>query len=372
MQIILFFTSGVSLKTWADSGLIGRETRIYQELIKKGFKVCFLTYGDNHDRRWEKDLGRIQLLPIYERIPKFNFKFAKLIEAVLIPFFFRKELKESFCFKTNQIWGGWVAVICKWVYKKPLIARCGYEYYSFCLKQRRNRLYCSLAYIGSWFTYKFSNFINVATEVDKNFVINKFKISEDKIKVRPNWIDCKEFSPSFAKRNNHLLAVGRLNKQKNLSLLFKSLEVSGHRLDLVGQGELYEQLVSEAVDLGLDVKFLGKIPNDKMPELYQSCKIYIISSYYEGNPKSLLEAMACGCAVIGTKVSGIRELINHDKTGLVVNGDSKSLKDAINSLLSNEEKRKFLAENACEYVRKYHSLEVIIKKEISLFEEIRK
>ena len=109
-----------------------------------------------------------------------------------------------------------------------------------------------------------------------------------------------------------------------------------------------------------------------MPELYQSCKIYIISSYYEGNPKSLLEAMACGCAVIGTKVSGIRELINHDKTGLVVNGDSKSLKDAINSLLSNEEKRKFLAENACEYVRKYHSLEVIIKKEISLFEEIRK
>jgi glycosyltransferase involved in cell wall biosynthesis len=206
--------------------------------------------------------------------------------------------------------------------------------------------------------------------VDKNFVINKFKISEDKIKVRPNWIDCKEFSPSFAKRNNHLLAVGRLNKQKNLSLLFKSLEDTGHRLDLVGQGELYKQLVSEAIDLGLDVKFLGKIPNDKMPGLYQCCKIYIISSDYEGNPKSLLEAMASGCAVIGTEVSGIRELIKHDETGLLVNGDIKNLRDAINSLISNEKKRNYLAYNACEYVRNYHSLEVILKKEISMFEEI--
>lgn len=372
MQIILFFTSGVSLKNWVDSGLIGRETRIYQELIKKGFKVCFLTYGDNNDRKWEKDLGRIYLLPIYERIPRFNFKFARILEAILIPFFFRKELRESFCFKTNQIWGGWVAVICKWIYQKPLIARCGYEYYSFCLKQRRNKLYCSLAYIGSWFTYKFSNFVNVATEADKNFVINKFNISENKIKVRPNWIDCNEFSPTFAKRNNCLLAVGRLNEQKNLALLFKSLEDTGHRLDLVGQGELYEVLVSEALELGLNVKFLGKIPNDKMPKLYRSCTIYIISSDYEGNPKSLLEAMASGCAVIGTEVSGIRELIKHDKTGLLVNADVKSLRDAINSLISNEKKRKYLADNAREYVRNYHSLEVILKKEISMFEEISK
>ncbi len=96
MQIILFFTSGVSLKTWVDSGLIGRETRIYQELIKKGFKVCFLTYGDNNDRKWEKDLGRIYLLPIYERIPRFNFKFARILEAILIPFFFSKGTKGEF------------------------------------------------------------------------------------------------------------------------------------------------------------------------------------------------------------------------------------------------------------------------------------
>ena len=139
------------------------------------------------------------------------------------------------------------------------------------------------------------------------------------------------------------MAVGRLNEQKNLSLLFKSLENTGHRLDLVGQGELYEELVNEAVDLGLDVKFLGKIPNDKMSGLYQSCTIYIISSDYEGNPKSLLEAMASGCAVIGTEVSGIRELIRHDKTGLLVNGDVKSLRDAINSLISNEKKKKVLS-----------------------------
>ena len=67
--ITLFFTYGVSLKTWAESGLLQREIRLYQELILRyGIHVQFITYGDSRDHQWESDLQGIQLLPIYDRL----------------------------------------------------------------------------------------------------------------------------------------------------------------------------------------------------------------------------------------------------------------------------------------------------------------
>ena len=53
---------------------------------------------------------------------------------------------------------------------------------------------CS-AYIGSWFTYRFADVVNVATAQDKDFVIKNLISVKTKIKVRPNWIDCKKFTP---------------------------------------------------------------------------------------------------------------------------------------------------------------------------------
>ena len=55
-----------------------------------------------------------------------------------------------------------------------------------------------------------------------------------------------------------------------------------------------------------------------MPQYYNRCKVYVLCSLYEGNPKTLLEAMACGCAVVGTNVLGIQEIIRHQENGLLV------------------------------------------------------
>ena len=112
MHVILFFTYGVSLKSWAESGLLQREIKLYQELIKRyGIQVQFITYGDSRDRQWESDLHGIQLLPIYERLQRTPSKILSLLQSLCIPWVFRHELRRTDLLKTNQIWGGWVAIL---------------------------------------------------------------------------------------------------------------------------------------------------------------------------------------------------------------------------------------------------------------------
>ena len=110
IYVTLFFTYDISLKNLAESGLLQREIRLYQELQKRGVVVQFLTYGDRSDRKWEPELGGIKLIPVYEYLPRPNSKMLRLLQSFVIPLVFRKELRQSNVFKTNQISGSWVAV----------------------------------------------------------------------------------------------------------------------------------------------------------------------------------------------------------------------------------------------------------------------
>ena len=100
-----------------------------------------------------------------------------------------------------------------------------------------------------------------------------------------------------------------------------------------------------------------------MPALYQQCAVYVICSRYEGNPKTLLEAMSCGCAVIGTNVKGVREIIDHGKNGILVDQDATSLRQAILHLISDQDLRLKLGEAARRGVIQKHSLDAAVEAE---------
>ena len=368
MRVILFFTYGVSLKTWEETGLLQREIRLYQELvIQYGLEIQFITYGDSGDRQWENHLQGIQLLPIYERIRRPNSKILSFLQSFYIPWVFRNELRQADIFKTNQISGGWVAAISKWFFQKPLIVRCGYEFYDFSLRQKRSRLFQYYTYWISWLVYKNADLINVASDLDKNLVKTVFKIEESLIELRPNWVDTDVFKKLSIKKINNVLFVGRLNEQKNIPLLLKSINDSEVTLDIVGEGELKNQLNEWLFKKNIKVNFLNRIPNNKMPELYNRYKVYVICSSYEGNPKTLLEAMACGCAVIGTRVSGIKEIINHEVTGILVSEDATELQSEIIRLLSNQSLSKKLGLEARKQILLNNSLKTALSNEISTY-----
>jgi glycosyltransferase involved in cell wall biosynthesis len=79
--------------------------------------------------------------------------------------------------------------------------------------------------------------------------------------------------------------------------------------------------------------------------------------------------MACGCAVIGTDVTGIRSVISHKKNGLLIDNRPSSLKESILNILSDNKLRDTLSDNAIKYIKINNSLENAIIKEFNTYIE---
>ena len=120
----------------------------------------------------------------------------------------------------------------------------------------------------------------------------------------------------------------------------------------------------------INARFLGIVPNSKIPKVMARYPIYILPSFYEGHPKTLLEAMSCQMAVIGTKVTGIKEVIDDGVNGLLCGTSSESIAVCIEQLLHDEALRNKLGTEARKKIRNYFSLEKIVSTEIQIYKEI--
>ena len=162
-KVTLFFTYGLSLKAWDEFGFLSREISYYHDLSKKGIKVQFLTYGDATDHSVGGVPKNIEIIPIYKKIKRPKNKILMLLQSILIPFLFKKELNSSDIFKSNQIWGAWVAVIAKFLFSKPLLIRVGYDLYKNALIDEKNKFKLLFIFVSSKLAYKSADHILLPT-----------------------------------------------------------------------------------------------------------------------------------------------------------------------------------------------------------------
>jgi glycosyltransferase involved in cell wall biosynthesis len=86
------------------------------------------------------------------------------------------------------------------------------------------------------------------------------------------------------------------------------------------------------------VEFLGWISGKEKKKVLNECDVYILPSYNEALPISILESMSYGKAIISTNVGGIPEIVGHKKNGLLINpGDLLQMEQAIDCFLDNPE-----------------------------------
>jgi len=150
-------------------------------------------------------------------------------------------------------------------------------------------------------------------------------------------------TPIWSKRLPAVIMASRFARQKDpLTLIHAMRILQEHhvstRLSFAGLGKarLMKQCQQATARLGLSaqVDFLGQVSG--LPSLLGQHQIFVLSTHYEGMPLALIEAMAMGCACIGTDVVGVREVIEHGRTGLLVpEGDAQALADAIAQLLAD-------------------------------------
>lgn len=367
-KIGIIFSFGCTLKMWKDAGLLTRECRLYDSLVDSGDKVFFFTYGGEEDRIIAAQLEKISVVTAFSRDAAKKSRLRLFVHSFLLPFVWHKELRKLDVIKTNQVWGGWVGVISKWLFNKPLIVRGGYEPVTFIRESGAGTAKYLLAKKIVHFTYRAADVIHMATTLDRDTVVHDFGVNPRKVSVIPNWIDTDLFSPStiVPKFDDAVLAVGRLSWQKNISFLIEALQGTDIRLDLVGVGEEQEALRTFATDRDVQVRFLGKIDNHLLPKVYRAYRVYVMSSRFEGNPKTLLEAMACGLAVVCTDVMGVSNLIDHNQDGLLVKTPDE-FRAEIKRLLDDPLEAARLGTAAQQKVRTHHSLDCILKKEREAF-----
>ena len=117
------------------------------------------------------------------------------------------------------------------------------------------------------------------------------------------------------------------------------------------------------------VHFTGTIPYEQFIPLLQlsSCHVYLTYPFVMS--WSLLEAMACGCAVVGSDTAPVREVIRHNENGLLVDFFSPAeLAAAVADLLTNRERAVAFGEAARNTVLRSYDLDLCVQRQLSLMD----
>lgn len=172
------------------------------------------------------------------------------------------------------------------------------------------------------------------------------------------------------------VCVARFAPQKNHALLVKAFAQgpasNPHaHLVLVGEGALQDRLEEQAMSLGLarQVHFLGL--RTDIPDVLGAMDVFVLSSDYEGNPLSVMEAMAAGLPIVSTAAGGVPDLFENGKEGyLVPPGDFQGLSNSMGALLRNREARQSLGMAAARRARKNYDVSTMVQAYEEVYESL--
>lgn len=219
----------------------------------------------------------------------------------------------------------------------------------------------------------------VAVSVDlKDKIISSTNIDKNKILVIHNGIDIESFQRSELREKMRMelgispdsFVIGNiarmvpLKNHKFLITIFKELlkDFPKLKLVLVGDGLLKRELeiYSEEIGLSNSVIFLGE--RKDIAELLTAFDLFILPSITEGISITLLEAMASGIPIVASKVGGNPEIIENERTGLLI-PLSENIRwiETIKSLIKNEDRRIELLKKAKDFVTGQFSIETMIE-----------
>jgi glycosyltransferase involved in cell wall biosynthesis len=203
----------------------------------------------------------------------------------------------------------------------------------------------------------------------------------------PNGIPTDEYAPDpdtraqwrqahgIEPRATVLTHIGRFAVQKNHALLVKAFaQVRSDAplyLLLVGGGELENAVREQVAGLGLQgrVRFLGVRAD--VADILRASDVFVLSSRWEGNPMSVMEAMAAGLPVVSTAVGGVPELVRNGETGLLVpSEDAGALTRAVQALVDDSSRRQAMGAAARQHAVAHFDIRHTVRMYEELYESL--
>jgi len=364
IHLVLFLSRATPLKRWEQMGILNREMSLYQYHLKWLGGVTIVTSGGKEELSYQRSFPGVEIL--------FNrWKLSPNIYSLLAPWLHKTALRQASIYKTNQLDGAWTAILAGKLHHKPVIVRAGYLWAEFNRFLKNGSIKNNLIRRLQAFSLAEADSIIVTTEAMKKEVNQNYNIPLEKVRIIPNAVETDLFCPrsEIQPVSGRVCFVGRLTKQKNLDKLIEAIStINEAHLVLIGEGEEQQYLMLLAQSKGVKITFLGQLPNHQIPLEINRSEVFILPSTIEGHPKALIEAMACGAAVIGAGVPGIRELIEHGKTGWLCPPTIDGLRDAIQFLLANPSIRLEMGKNSRQFILDHFSLEQVTQLEKRVIE----
>jgi glycosyltransferase involved in cell wall biosynthesis len=178
-------------------------------------------------------------------------------------------------------------------------------------------------------------------------------------------VDLSLYNPDGGKTAHpSILFIGDLDSRKRGAML---LEIFIRHI-LPAHPSCILSIVGPQPVSGPSVRYLGTIDEPSLIREYRQSWIYCLPSSYEGFGVPAIEAMACATAVAAIDNPGTREIIQHERTGLLANKQSLSL--CLNRLLSDSALRKKLGENGLQYVQNHFDIEITTRRYEAIYESM--
>lgn len=315
-----------------------------KDFLQAGYKV--VAVGNESEKKWRMNFYKygIEYRQIYVQKngtnPIYDLKTLKSIKNIL-----REEKPDKiFSYQAKTVVYGGIAAHqlgIKEVYS--LIAGVGSVFLSHGLK---NRIIEKILIWEYRIALKYSKVCFFQNYDDSAIFIKKKIINRNKIEyINGSGVNIERFHPMELPEKPTILNISRLIKDKGIYEYLEACKILKHRNGnirclLVGPFDTNPTALSEKdlqsyIDEGI-VEYFGE-QKDVLPYL-EKCSLFVLPSYHEGTPKTVLEAMACGRTVITTDAPGCRETVEDGVNGYLVKvKDIEGLVEKILSIVDNRE-----------------------------------
>ena len=230
---------------------------------------------------------------------------------------------------------------------------------------------------------RYSDAIFVNCEAIKKYMIEDEHLAAAKVELCYNGVITTEFFPAEEPKPGELppadLVIGTvcaLRQEKGLPLLqeaFAKLNFPGRKLQLVivGSGVELPRLQENAARLGIGDASVFMPAQRNVAQWMRAMDIFVLPSFSEAFSNSLLEAMACGCCVVGSRVGGTPELIGDSTRGLLFEPrNSQDLADRLTQLIEDKCLRGELGRRAAQHARENLSIEIAAKRTADIYDQL--
>ena len=374
LDLVVMMGPTGTLRSWDSQGTLGRSLAPHRRLQERGMRVSFISYGDRSEYEFKPQLGGMRVLPNW--IGMSARAYEHRLHQLHAPPLLRCDLVKAFdmaglvgCLRAEYAW------------RTPFVLRAGYLWSALEAVRRPEKRHIErVQELERDAMARACHVIATSEDIADQLEQMSPGVSR-KLSVIPQFVDTGLFRPVPAEKKYDLVYVGRIDRQKNLEAMLEAVERSGLSIAMIGGSTIVSSgihtdnaveraLLQRFGDLDGRIHWLGNIKNEALPGVISQARAFILVSLAEGLPRAMIEAMACGMPIIGSRIPGIATVLQHGETGWLCQTDADSIAAAMEALFSKPDLMRQMGEKARQYALAHFSLDEVAAREYDLLHEI--